>query len=27
VFRLPMCDMEAANAEILRRTLADLKLL
>jgi 4-hydroxy-tetrahydrodipicolinate synthase len=27
VFRLPLCDMEAANAEILRKTLADLKLL
>jgi len=27
VFRLPLCDMEPANAEILRATLADMKLL
>ncbi len=27
VFRLPLCDMESATAEILRKTLTDLKLL
>jgi 4-hydroxy-tetrahydrodipicolinate synthase len=27
VFRLPLCDMEPATAEVLRKTLADMKLL
>jgi 4-hydroxy-tetrahydrodipicolinate synthase len=27
VFRLPLCDMEPGTAEVLRKTLTDLKLL